>query len=72
VDFAHVGLVGNELVDGEARYASMNGSIFDRPLSPCDFQNLARPVLLREKKPYFQKFERPFCYKYLKNFSFWI
>jgi hypothetical protein len=43
-----VGLVGNELVDGEARYASFNGSIFDRPLSPCDFQSLVRPVLLRE------------------------
>jgi hypothetical protein len=37
-----------ELVDGEARYASLNGSIFDRPLSLCDFQGLARPVLLRE------------------------
>jgi hypothetical protein len=34
---SHVGLVGNELVDGEARYASLNGSIFDRPLSSCDF-----------------------------------
>jgi hypothetical protein len=44
----HVGLVGNELVDGEARYASLNGSIFDRPLLPGDFQSLARPVLLRE------------------------
>jgi hypothetical protein len=42
-------MVGNELVDGEARYASLNdGSIFDRPLSPCDFKSLARPVLLRE------------------------
>jgi hypothetical protein len=45
---SHVGLVGNELVDGEARYVALNGSIFDRPLSPCDFQSLARPVLLRE------------------------
>jgi hypothetical protein len=45
---SHVGLVGIELVDGEARYASLNGSIFDRPLSLCDFQGLARPVLLRE------------------------
>jgi hypothetical protein len=45
---SHVGLVGNELVDGEARYASLNGFIFDRPPSPCDFQSLARPVLLRE------------------------
>jgi hypothetical protein len=48
VDFAHVRLVSNELVDGKARYATLNGSIFDRPLSPCDFQSLARPVLLRE------------------------
>jgi hypothetical protein len=45
---SHLGLVGNELVDGGARYASLNGSIFDRPLSPCDFQSLARLVLLRE------------------------
>jgi hypothetical protein len=46
---SHVGLVGNKLVDGETRYASSNGSIFDRPaLSLCDFQSLARPVLLRE------------------------
>jgi hypothetical protein len=28
--------------------ASLNGSIFDRPLSSCDFQSLTRPVLLRE------------------------
>jgi hypothetical protein len=27
---------------------SLNGSIFDRPLTPCDFQSLARPVLLRK------------------------
>jgi hypothetical protein len=40
---SHVGLVGNELVDGEARYASLNGSIFDRPLSSCGFLSLARP-----------------------------
>jgi hypothetical protein len=45
---SYVGLVGNELVHGEARYASLNGSIFDRPLSPCDFQSLAIPVLIRE------------------------
>jgi hypothetical protein len=45
---SHVGLVGNKLVDGEARYASLNGSIFDGPQSPCDLQSLARPVLLRE------------------------
>jgi hypothetical protein len=36
------------LMLGEARYASLNGSIFDRPPSPCDFQSLARPILLRE------------------------
>jgi hypothetical protein len=35
-------------MDGEARYESLNGSIFDRILSPCYFQSLARPVLLRE------------------------
>jgi hypothetical protein len=29
---SHVGLVSNELVDGGARHASLNGSIFDRPL----------------------------------------
>jgi hypothetical protein len=45
---SHVGLVGNELVDGEARYTSLNGSIFDRPLSLCDFQSSAKPVLLKE------------------------
>jgi hypothetical protein len=45
---SHVGLVGNELVDGEARYGSLNGSILERPPPPCDFQSLARPVLLRE------------------------
>jgi hypothetical protein len=28
--------------------ASLNGSIFDRPLSSCNFQSLTRPVLLRE------------------------
>jgi hypothetical protein len=39
---SHVGLVGDELVDGEARYESLNGSIFDRPPSPCDFQSLAK------------------------------
>jgi hypothetical protein len=41
-------LVSNELMDEEARYAWLNGSIFDRPLSPCDFQSLKRPVLVRE------------------------
>jgi ribonuclease HI len=42
---SHVGLVGNKPVNEEARYASLNGS---RPLSPCDFQSLAKSVLLRE------------------------
>jgi hypothetical protein len=45
---SHVGLVGPELVDEEARYAPLNGSIFDKPLSPCDFQSLTRSVLLKE------------------------
>jgi hypothetical protein len=45
---SHVGLIGNELVDGKALYVSLNGSIFDRSLTPCDFQSLARPVLLRK------------------------
>jgi ribonuclease HI len=45
---SHVRLVSNELVDEEARFVSLNGYIFDRPLSTCDFQGLARPVLLRE------------------------
>jgi ribonuclease HI len=35
---SHVGLVGNELVEG---------SIFDRPLCSSDFQSLARPALMR-------------------------
>jgi hypothetical protein len=38
---SHVGLVGNELVDEWARKAALEGSIFDRPLSPSDFQSLA-------------------------------
>jgi hypothetical protein len=45
---SHVRLGGNEMVDGEAWYASLNSFIFDRLLSPCDFQSLARPVLLRD------------------------
>jgi hypothetical protein len=32
----------------EKHEASLKGSIFDRPLLPCDFQSLARPVLLRD------------------------
>jgi hypothetical protein len=44
---SHVGLVGYELVDERARQVALEGSIFDRPLSPSDFQNLARPTLMR-------------------------
>jgi hypothetical protein len=39
--------VGNELVDERARQAALEGSIFDRPLSPSDFQSLARPAFMR-------------------------
>jgi ribonuclease HI len=35
---SHVGLVGNELVDERARQVALEGSIFDKPLSPSDFQ----------------------------------
>jgi hypothetical protein len=45
---SYLGLVGNDLVDREARNASLNGSIFDRPLLPSDFRSLETPVLLRE------------------------
>jgi hypothetical protein len=38
---SHVGLVENELVDDRARQAALKGSIFDRPLSPSDFQSSA-------------------------------
>jgi hypothetical protein len=63
---SHVRLVGNELVDGEARYASLNSLIFDRPLSPCDFQSLARPVLSRRSGiwPTLADLITPFCRKY--------
>jgi hypothetical protein len=44
---SHVGLVGNELVDEQARQAALEGFIFDRPLSSSDFQSLARPALIR-------------------------
>jgi hypothetical protein len=39
--------VDSELVDGEARYASLNGSILDRPLSSCDFHSILPKVSLR-------------------------
>jgi hypothetical protein len=39
--------VENELVDERARQAELEGSIFDRPFFASDFQNLARPVLMR-------------------------
>jgi hypothetical protein len=44
---SHVGLVGNEMVDERARQAALEVSIFDRPLSPSDFQSLARLALMR-------------------------
>jgi hypothetical protein len=34
---SHVELVGNEVVNGEARYALLNGSIFDRLLGKTSF-----------------------------------
>jgi hypothetical protein len=42
---SYVGLVGNELVDDRPRQATLEGSIFDRPLSSIHFQSLARPAL---------------------------
>jgi hypothetical protein len=45
---SHVGLEGNEIVYERARHAALNGAVFDRPLSPVDFQCLARPVLPRD------------------------
>jgi ribonuclease HI len=44
---SHVGLVGNEMVDERARQAALEVSIFDSPLSPSDFQSLARLALMR-------------------------
>jgi hypothetical protein len=36
-------------VDSErARHAALNGSVFDEPLPPVDFQGLIRSVLLRK------------------------
>jgi hypothetical protein len=45
---SHVGLEGNEIVEERARHVALNGTVFDRPLPPVDFQGLARSVLLRE------------------------
>jgi hypothetical protein len=44
---SQVGLVRNELVDERVPKAALEGSNFDRPLSPSDFQSLARPSLMR-------------------------
>jgi hypothetical protein len=44
---SHVVLVGYEVVDEWARLVELEGSIFDRPLSPSDFQSLAGPTLMR-------------------------
>jgi hypothetical protein len=44
---SHVGLVGNELADEQARQLALEGSIFYKPLPPNDFQSLARPALMR-------------------------
>jgi hypothetical protein len=44
---SHVKLVGNELVDEQARQAALEGSIFDIPLSSSDFQSLNRPAFMR-------------------------
>jgi hypothetical protein len=38
---SHVGFEGNELVDERARHAALNGAVFDRPLSPVNFQDTA-------------------------------
>jgi hypothetical protein len=44
---AHVGQrEGNKIV--YERHAALNGDVFEIPLSPMDFQGLARSVLLRE------------------------
>jgi hypothetical protein len=44
---SQVGLVGDELVDERAREVALEGFIYDRPLTPSDFQSLARPALMR-------------------------
>jgi hypothetical protein len=45
---AYVGLEGNKIVDERARHVALNGAVFEIPLTPMDFQGLARSVLLRE------------------------
>jgi hypothetical protein len=35
-------------VDEQARYAALNGAVFERLFPQVDFQSLARSVLLRE------------------------
>jgi hypothetical protein len=42
-----VGLEGNNIADERARHVVLNGANFERPLSPVDFQDLTRSVLLR-------------------------
>jgi hypothetical protein len=42
---AHVVFEGNEIVDARAWHAALIGAVFERPLSPVDFQGLARSVL---------------------------
>jgi hypothetical protein len=44
---AHVGLMGNELVDDRARHVALEVNIFDSSLFSSDFQILARPALMR-------------------------
>jgi hypothetical protein len=45
---SHVEFEVNEILDERVRYPALNGTVFDRPLPPVDFQGLARSVLLRE------------------------
>jgi hypothetical protein len=45
---SHMGLEGNKLVDERAHHAALNGTVFDRPLPPVNFQCLLRSVLLRK------------------------
>jgi hypothetical protein len=45
---SHVRFEDNKIVGERARHAGLNGAVFDRPLSPVDFQGLARSILLRE------------------------
>jgi hypothetical protein len=39
---------GNEVVDEQARYAALNGAVFESLFPQVDFQGLARSVFLRE------------------------